>query len=166
MRSLFLIPLFVVFMGFTSGHTSKVQDIPFTVKVAAVKATNKQVDSLYRSKSISLSQAILADFRNNFRQLQNHMDSLNAENIIFHGRLDRASRQRDSITHLLLRVSLENDSLKSSIKEKDESINIMKKAPDYLFFFILVIAANLVGYGIVNTWKNRKQDISTPDNEA
>lgn len=157
MKRLFAIPLILFTLSLSSGQP----EIPPSIKKQAIIKTDRQIDSVYKHSPIS---PVVDALRYDFRELRSHLDSINAENIIFQLRLHKELTRNDSITHMMLRMSLQNDSLRTIVKTQKEDIDFMKAIPNYLMMFVMIVFGGLLSLGMYHGWKERNE-INNCENE-
>ncbi len=149
--------LLLLSLGWPHGNQdSVIVNIPPKVEIAAQVKTDQQVDSIYRHSRVP---PIIDALKYNFLELRTHIDSLNALNIITNKKLDSASISRDSLTHVMLAMSLENDRIRAENNQFRKDFDILAMSPIILLLLVIVVAGSLISKGIakgINNLKNHE----------
>lgn len=82
--------------------------------------------------------------------LRHHIDSLNNITMLYHHEFAIASKQRDSVTHAMLFVSLENDRLREAKIQLESDKKFLKNISHYSMLFFVVVAGSLISLGFFN----------------
>lgn len=122
------------------------------IQMKAKELTDRKLESLSNDKYRDMLVI-------QFRDLRALIDSLYAESIRKQESIELASMGRDSVTQVLLMTVAENMALKASNEQYEKDINFISKTPTYLFIFILMIVAVLIGQGVYNYYKERKKPL-------